>query len=201
MKYFSLIRLVCVWKAYWFLTSPFFSRTTLGLSLATWVLPASHQQMVLTLMPPCSSPLLFFSPHSSLVISWQQPLRRRRHRHLLPYRLRSQSLLRATLPLVILSASQCSSSRGTFSSPLHRYIAFSSSNFRELDFNFVRRDFVRTCEQNLSAIFLLETLKSILDNHMTSSRYFSWRLKLCNLWVPFWLWEVCFVLTSLRETQ
>ena len=123
-----------------------FSRTTLGLSLATWVLPASHQQMVLTLMPPCSSPLLFFSPHSSLVISWQQPLhhRHRRRRHLLPYRLGSQSLLRAILPLVIL----CSSSRGIFSSPLHRYIAFSSSNF-----NFARRDLVRTCDQNLSAIF------------------------------------------------
>lgn len=126
MKYFSLISLVCVWKAYWFLTSPFVSRTTLGLSLATWVLPASHLQMVLILTPPCSSPLLFFSPHSSLVISWQQPLHHRRHRLLLRYHLGSQSLLLAILPLVILSASLCSSSKDIFNSPLHRYIGFSS---------------------------------------------------------------------------
>ena len=149
MKYFSLIRLVCVQKAYWFLTSPFFSRTTLGLSSATWVLPASHQQMGLTLMPPCSSLRLFFSPRSRLVTSWLQPLRPRRRR---PYRLGSQSLLLAILPLVILSASQRSSSRDTSSSPLHRYIDF-SSHFRDLNFNFARRNFMRTCEQNLSAIF------------------------------------------------
>ena len=150
MKYFSLISVVCIWKAYWFLTFLFFSRIPLGLSLAIWVLPASHLQMVLTLMPPCSSPLLFFSPHSSLVISWRQLLRHHHHLRLLllllPYHLGSQSQLLAILPLVILSASLCSSSRGLFSSPLHRYIAFSSFlspgslsfritfNFRELIF-------------------------------------------------------------------
>lgn len=163
MKFFFFISLVSIWKTYWFLTFPFFNRTTLGLSLATWVLPASHLQMVLTLMPPCSSPLLFFSLHSSLVISWRQPLHHHHHHRLLllllPYLLGSQSLLLAILPLVILSASLCSSSRDIFSSPHHRYIGLSSFlshgvlsfkisfNVRPCIFNFTWREFVKMCKQ------------------------------------------------------
>ena len=57
--------------------------------------------------------------YSSLVTSRQQP--HHHHRLLfLPYHLGSKSLLLAILPLVILSASLCSSSKDIFSSPLHR---------------------------------------------------------------------------------
>lgn len=129
----------------------FSNRITLGLSSATWVLPASHLLMAQTLMPPCSSPLLFFSPHSNLVISWQQPLRPHHHHLLLlhhpHYLLGSQSLLLAILLPDTQSASLCSSSRGIFSSPHHRYVCFSiflheslslkiSLNFKELVLKF-----------------------------------------------------------------
>lgn len=164
-----------VWKAYWFLTFPLFflfSRTTLGLSLATWVLPASHLQRVLTLMPPCSSPLLFFSPHSSLVISWRQPLhRRRRHHHLLPLpcHLGSQSLLLAMLPLAILSASLCFSSRDIFSNPHHRYVTFSPFNLRELTF-------ISHGENLWECMYKQSWSSSSLLSHITSW-YISWIVK------------------------
>lgn len=147
--YFSLISLAHVWKAYW-LPIPFFSRITLVLSSATWVLPASHL-MLLTHMPPCSSLLLFFSLHSSPVISWQQHPRHILlllhhhlcHLHLLPSHLRSQSLLLAILPRVILSASLCSSSRDTFSSPHHRCVAFTSFLMgSSLRINFLFKDLI-----------------------------------------------------------
>ncbi|TKC53558.1 hypothetical protein EI555_015507, partial [Monodon monoceros] len=58
-------------------------------------------------------------PHATMFQS-TQPLHHRRHRLLLRYHLGSQSRLLAILPLVILSASLCSSSKDIFNSPLHR---------------------------------------------------------------------------------